>query len=269
MKKNFIVFVIAAIVLIGGYMVYRKDSGDVVMAPTDEKATMEKADIKTAEVSYFNDVSGYLAEPTGGGPYPAIVLIHEWWGLNQNIKDLAEQFAKEGYVALAVDLYDGKIAKDAAEAGQFAGKVRNDTEAAFANLSGAVAYLKSLPDVQKDKLASVGWCFGGGWSYQMAKNNLGVKTSIMYYGQFSPQDDLSMMKAHILGHFGENDIAIKVDTVREFQAKLKTLSGEHAVFIYPNAGHGFANAGDGDYVPEAADLAWERTVSFLADQFGN
>jgi carboxymethylenebutenolidase len=101
----------------------------------------------------------------------------------------------------------------------------------------------------------------------MAKNNLGVKASVMYYGQFNPKDDLSQMRAHILGHFGEQDRAISVDDARSFQATLKTLAGDHEVFIYPNAGHGFANAGDSDYVPEAAELAWQRTISFLEVQF--
>jgi carboxymethylenebutenolidase len=100
------------------------------------------------------------------------------------------------------------------------------------------------------------------FSYQIAKNNLGVKASIIYYGFFNPKDDLSKMRATILGHFGKNDRAIKVDTVYEFQANLKTLSGDHEVYIYENAGHAFANPGD-RYVKAAAELAWNRTVVFL------
>ena len=132
----------------------------------------------------------------------------------------------------------------------------------FDNLKSAVSYLKSRTDVDPTRLASIGWCFGGGWSYQIAKNNLGVTASIIYYGFFNPKDDLSKMRATILGHFGKNDRAIKVDTVYEFQANLKTLSGDHEIYIYENAGHAFANSGD-RYNQEAAELAWNRTVVFL------
>jgi len=114
-----------------------------------------------------------------------------------------------------------------------------------------------------DRLASVGWCFGGGWPYQTAKNNLGVKASVIYYGRFNPEDDLSRMRAVILGHLGEDDRGIRIDTVGEFQARLKTLNEDHEIYIYPNAGHAFANPGGSNYNKEAAQLAWSRTVSFL------
>ncbi|HRH93290.1 MAG TPA: dienelactone hydrolase family protein [Candidatus Peribacteria bacterium] len=209
---------------------------------------------------------GYLVRPLKPGKLPTVILIHEWWGLNDNIKSLADKFAAEGYVALAVDLYDGKRAANADEAKVLAGAVRENTDKAFANLKAAVAYLKGSPSADPDRLAAVGWCFGGGWSYQMAKNDLGVKASVMYYGQFAPEDDLSMMKAHILGHFGEKDASISVDTVKEFQVKLKTLSGENAVFIYPNAGHGFAGEANATYDKTQADEAWARTQEFLKQQ---
>ena len=100
----------------------------------------------------------------------------------------------------------------------------------------------------------------------MAKNDLGVKASVIYYGRFNPKDDLSKMRATIIGHFGEKDRGIKVDNVRAFQAKLKTLKGDHEIFIYPNAGHAFANAGGKRYNKEAADAAWKRTTEFLKQQ---
>jgi Dienelactone hydrolase and related enzymes len=145
--------------------------------------------------------------------------------------------------------------------------VREDTDAAFANLEGAVSYLQELPQVDPDSLASVGWCFGGQWAYEMAVNDLGIDASVMYYGRFSADDDLENMRADILGHFGEEDASIAVDDVREFQARLNTLEGDHAVYIYPNAGHAFANEDREDaYNEEAAQLAWERTMDFLAQE---
>jgi len=226
------------------------------------------AEVSTETVTYYTNVEGaavegYLAMPEGDGPFPALVLIHEWWGLNDNIRDLAEQYAAAGYVALAVDLYDGQTAATPQEAGALAGAVRENTEGAFANLDAALAYLKEQPTVDNNRLGSVGWCFGGQWSYKMAKNNLGTKVSVMYYGRFSMEDDLSMMKAQILGHFGEEDTGILVDDVEQFKAKLNTLEGEHAVYIYPNAGHAFANEDSDAYVEEAAEKAWERTIDFL------
>jgi carboxymethylenebutenolidase len=221
--------------------------------------------ITTKEVVYYTNgknVKGYFARPDDNQKHPAMILIHEWWGLNDNIRENARKFAKLGYVALAVDLYEGNSTTTPAEAKKLATHVRQNVDEAFKNLKSAVSYLKSQSYVDSSRLASIGWCFGGGWSYQIAKNNLGVKTSIIYYGRFNPKDDLSKMRATILGHFGENDRAIKVDNVREFQAKLKTLSGDHEIYIYENAGHAFANEGS-RYVKEAAELAWSRTVTFL------
>ena len=223
--------------------------------------------ITTADVAYDkgNDrVKGYLAKPADKKARPALILIHEWWGLNDNIRENARQFAELGYVALAVDLYNGEFATNRDGARKLAGGVRKDPQAAFANLRQAVSYLTGLKgEVDPARIASVGWCFGGGWSYQMAKNDLGVKASVIYYGRFNPKDDLSRMRATILGHFGEKDRGIKVDNVREFQAKLKTLKGDHTVFIYPNAGHAFANADSRNYDKEAAETAWKRTVEFF------
>ena len=221
----------------------------------------------TGDVAYVkgNDkIKGYLAKPADKKARPALILIHEWWGLNDNIKQNARAFAELGYVALAVDLYDGESATTPDGARKLAGGVRKNTEAAFANLKQAVSYLTGLDgEVDPARIASVGWCFGGGWSYQMAKNDLGVKASVIYYGRFNPADDLSRMRATILGHFGETDRGIKVDKVREFQAKLKTLKGDHMVFIYPNAGHAFANADSRNYEKAAAETAWKRTVDFF------
>jgi carboxymethylenebutenolidase len=104
----------------------------------------------------------------------------------------------------------------------------------------------------------------------MATNDLGTAASVMYYGQFDPEDDFANMRAHILGHFGQEDTGIAVDTVREFQAALETANGMHEVYIYPNVGHGFANARGGTnmaYNQEAAELAWDRTQAFLLQVF--
>ena len=222
---------------------------------------------ETREVAYHGDIRGHLALPDGIAEkesVPAVVLIHEWWGLNDDIRAKARAFADAGYAALAVDLYGGERAgRDPARARELAGKARADLDAAFANLRAAFSHLRGIPGVNPARLASVGWCFGGGWSYQIAKNDLGAKASVIYYGRFNPADDLSQMRAKIIGHFGEADRGIKADDVRQFQANLKTESGEHEIFIYPNAGHGFANPENPSYHMESAERARVRTLEFL------
>jgi carboxymethylenebutenolidase len=267
---NKIIWVIVAIVVIvGGYFML----SDRASAPTD---VAEDDDIITETVTYHGDVEGFLARPEDDDDdveqRPALILIHEWWGLNDDIKSIAENFAKEGYVALAVDMYNGEVTIDSAVARTLSSGVRDDVEGAFENLEAALAYLRSRNDVDRNSLASVGWCFGGGWAYQMALNGLDINGSVMYYGQFNPDDDFSMMKSDILGHFGEEDASIAVDGVREFQAALATANGNHEVYIYPNVGHGFANLRGGDnlaYRGEEAELAWERTQEFLSNLFTN
>ncbi len=225
------------------------------------------AKTKGTEVTYYSQdnkgVKGYLAVPEGRGKKPAIILIHEWWGLNDEIRDKARKYAKDGYIALAVDLYNGESTTKPEDARRLAGSVGKNQEDAFANLRAALAYLKKHKNVDKNRLASVGWCFGGGWSYQVAKNDLGTRASVIYYGRFNPADDLSQMRAKILGHFAEKDRGIKVDDVRQFQASLKTQSGDHEIFIYPNTGHGFTNSNSAVYDAAATSQAYDRTLEFL------
>lgn len=273
MNTKTIIFLVLVLAAAAAYWFMSQPTNST---PTSNETTAENAsdnvlaDSSVGETQsqmavYHEETAGYVAKPAGDGPFPAVILIHEWWGLNQNIKDLADDFAEQGYVALAVDLYEGETADTPAQAGTLAGAVRENTDAAFANLAAARTYLDTLPEVDGERLASVGWCFGGQWAYNMAANNMGIDASVMYYGRFSMEDDLSMMRADILGHFGEEDRSIAVDDVKQFEAKLQTLEGEHAVFIYPNAGHAFANEDNEDaYNEEAAQLAWQRTMDFLS-----
>ncbi len=221
-------------------------------------------------VAYHEDESGtyegYFVDPGLEEDGPALILIHEWWGLNDNIKDFADNFAKQGYRVLAVDMYGKEAASTPDMAREYATAVREDTASAAANLTAAVDFLKAQEGVIPELIGSVGWCFGGQWAYEMAKNDMGVAATIMYYGRFNTEDDLSMMKAQLQGHFGEEDMSIAVDDVREFQAKLMNEEGDHEIFIYPNAGHAFANEDNEEaYNEEAAEEAWERTMEFLRE----
>lgn len=231
-------------------------------------AVIEGPEIATGDVEYGTldgkPLRGYLAVPPGEGPFPALVLIHEWWGLDDNIRARAQAFAREGYIALAVDLYGGESAgTDQSKGRELAGRVSANMERAFDNLQEAVAFLRSDQKVDKNALGSVGWGFGGEWSYQMAINDLGVRATVLYYGRFNADDDLTRMKSTVIGHFGEKDTGILVDTVKEFRMKLKNLSGDHDIYIYPNAVHGFADNDNPAFDPAATDVAWDRTKEFL------
>lgn len=229
---------------------------------TDTPVDFEQLpEVNGAFVQYGPHIN-YLSLPKGNGPFPAVVLIHEWWGLNENMLWYADKFAEQGYIALAVDLYDGQSTEDPAKAREFADKVRENPEQAMQTLQDAMTYLRTQPKVKPESLATVGWCFGGGWSYEIAKNNLGANASVIYYGQFNPEDDLQMMSTDIMGHFGEDDQVIPVEDVKAFRAKLQTLNGEHEIFIYENEGHGFAQ----DLETESAKQAWDRTLEFLSSQ---
>jgi carboxymethylenebutenolidase len=272
MKQILIYGVGVVIVGVGFWWLFGQPSSDQEVQEQEEvMVSEEQVQVAEETVPYFANTTGYLALPRGEGPHPALILIHEWWGLNDDIKSIARRFAEQGYVALAVDMYNGQVTTESAEARVLSSAVRDDVDGAFENLQAAIDYLRARPEVDAEKLASVGWCFGGGWSYQMALNDLDINASVMYYGQFNPDDDFDMMRADIIGHFGETDASIAVDNVREFQAELATTNGMHEVYIYPNVGHGFANLRGGDnlaYSQEAADLAWIRTQDFLSKVFG-
>jgi carboxymethylenebutenolidase len=206
-------------------------------------------------------VSSYLATPAGAGNKPAIVVIHEWWGLNDWIKSKADAFAKEGYVALAVDLYRGKVATDPDMAHQLMRGVPDDR--AVRDMKAAVAYLKARPDVDGSKIASIGWCWGGGMSLDLAVAEPTLAGGVIYYGHLmTDPKTIAALKVPLLGNFGADDQGIPPDTVREFEALAKK-DGKNVDFkIYPGAGHGFAS-GNNPKNPQAAMDADARTEAFL------
>lgn len=208
-------------------------------------------------------VQGFLARPEGTGPFPAIVVIHEWWGLNDQIKGMATKFAESGYVALAVDLYRGRVTADRDEAHELSRSLPEDR--AIRDLKAAVGYLRSRLDVRHDRIGSIGWCMGGGYSLVLALNQPDLTASVIYYGRLVTEaTSLRRLNTPILGFFGEEDRGIPVSGVREFEAQANGLGKSVTVHIYPGAGHAFANETRPSYRPEAAADAWEKTLSFFA-----
>ena len=176
-------------------------------------------EIQASEVNY-GAASGYLAQPKDSGVYPGIVMIHEWIGLNDYIKEMARQLAAEGYVVLAVDLYEGKVAANSTEARALSTGVRNNIPAAVTNMKSAVQFLKNQKNVDDAKIASMGWCFGGAMSMQLSLNEK-LAATVVYYGNLETNTSkLSFIEWPVLGIFGEIDTSIPVESVKKFDAVL-------------------------------------------------
>ena len=209
-------------------------------------------------------VQGMLYAPEGKGPFPALVVIHEWWGLNDWVKEQASRLADQGYVTLAVDLYRGKVATTADEAHEIMRGVPEDRAAR--DLHAAVEFLRSHPNVRKDRIGSIGWCMGGGYSLDVALQEPTLTAAVINYGHLATDSaSLKKINASILGIFGGQDRGIPVDDVKKFEQALKQQGNRIEIVIYPDAGHAFENPNNktGYRADDAAD-AWKHTTTFLA-----
>ncbi len=209
-------------------------------------------------------VTGMLYTPAGKGPFPALIVIHEWWGLNDWVKEQASKFADQGYVALAVDLYRGKVADNSDMAHELARGLPEDR--AKRDLRAAFDYLAAQPNVKKDRIGSVGWCMGGGYSLDVALLEPTLAATVINYGHLATDPaELKKINAAILGSFGGQDRGITPDDVKKFQQALTQLGKKSDLKIYPDAGHAFENPNNkqGYRADDTAD-AWKRTIDFLA-----
>jgi carboxymethylenebutenolidase len=223
------------------------------------------ADGKTVSYKSGDEtVQGIFYTPPGKGPFPALLVIHEWWGLNDWVKDEAAKFADQGYVVLAVDLYRGKVATTPDEAHEIMRGVPEDR--AKRDLHAAFEFLVSQPNVKKDRIGSIGWCMGGGYSLDVALQEPTLAAAVINYGHLATDPDaLKKINAPILGSFGAQDKGITPDDVHKFEQTLKQMGKKIDVKIYDDAGHAFENPNNktGYRAADAAD-AWQRTVDFLA-----
>ncbi len=217
--------------------------------------------VEGAEVSYGPEASGYLSQPAAEGTYPGVVMIHEWWGLNDNIRAMADALASHGYAVLAVDLFNGSVATTSEEArAQVQGL---DQAAATANMRQAADHLRDQAGAPS--VASLGWCFGGGQSLQLAISGEPLAATVLYYGTRLVTDEanLSAIQWPVQGIFGDQDGAIPVDQVEAFDQALGNLSIEHEVHLYEGVGHAFANPSGDAYAPVKTMDAWAKTLAFL------
>ncbi len=209
-------------------------------------------------------VNGVLYTPAGKGPFPALIVIHEWWGLNGWVKEQAAKFADQGYVALAVDLYRGKVADTPDMAHELMRGV--PTDRASRDLKAAYEFLTAQPNVKKERIGSIGWCMGGGYSLDVALAEPGLAATVINYGHLATDPtEMKKIQTPILGLFGGQDRGIPPDDVKKFQAAMEQLGKKIDVKIYPDAGHGFENPNNKEaYRAEDTADAWQRTVAFLA-----
>ena len=239
-----------------------------------EAAQQEPRRAVTAERLAYAEVGnelvyGHFAFPSEMiEPLPAIIMIHEWWGLNDNIRAMAERLAGEGYIVLAVDLFAGETAKNPEAARLLMLRAVENPDKVTSNIEQAYAFVNETAGAPA--IASLGWCFGGGWSLNTAMlfpDDL--DGAIIYYGQVTDDEErLRPINAPILGFFGDQDRGIKVDSVNRFEGALDRLRKNHEIHVYAGAGHAFANPTGNNYNAEYANDAWQKTLDFLRQNLG-
>ena len=245
----------------------REHAGDEAV-PSGATEGAAGVDVVSEELAYAEVgdslVQGYFAAPTTMvEPLPAVIMIHEWWGLNDNIRAMADKLAGEGYMVLAVDLYGGRVADNVAGARSLMTELVENQALAEENLRQAHAFLK---EVGAPRVASLGWCLGGHWSLRTALLlSADLDAAVMYYGQvILDETALSALDAPLLGLFAAEDTGIRLGSVESFDETLDALGKEAAIEVYPGVGHAFANPTGNNYDAAAAGDAWARTLDFLS-----
>ena len=235
-------------------------------------ANLQPTENKT--VTYFGgNTTGYLVYPNQNQSgekvkLPAVVMIHENKGLNEYIEESANLLAKNGYVVLAVDLFNGEVVTNNQErSGELTGAIRENPGIAIENMKAAVNYLRSLDNVDPSKIASLGWCFGGQQSLQLAINSKDdpLAATVIYYGRLTNDSQaISNITSPVLGIFGGKDQSISVDSVMQFQKALNDTGITNEIYVYQNVGHAFANPSNDNYAPTETADAWKKTLDFLS-----
>ena len=225
-----------------------------------------QAPVKTETVHFKSGpetASGYLAMPASPGRHPALVVVQEWWGLNDWVKEQAREFAEHGYVALAPDLYHGQVATVPAEAMKLARSLPRDR--AIRDLKAAYDYLAAMPNVEKNKIGSIGWCMGGGYSLQLAIHEPRLAACVIDYGELTTDPaEIKKIKAPLMGNFGAEDHVIQPSAVHAFEKALQAQGKTIDAKIYPGAGHAFENENNkAGYRPAATRDAKARALKFF------
>jgi carboxymethylenebutenolidase len=246
-------------------------SSPVVQEETPEQAaasvTVSEEGLITENVTYpdaeGNELMGYLARPETEGALPAVVVIQEWWGLNEHIRDVARRFASEGFVALAPDLYGGVSTTEPDEAQKLAMDL--DTEAAVQEIDQAAAFLLEQEFVTGGQVGVVGFCMGGGLSLRAGSASENVGAVVAFYGRTPPAEEIAEIQAPVLGLYGAEDGGIPVSDVEAMEETLNEAGIENEIHIYEGAEHAFFNETRQSYNAEAAEDAWPRTLAWFRE----
>lgn len=208
-------------------------------------------------------VAALLTLPPGAGRHSAVIVIHPWWGLNDWIKDQSQKLAAQGFVALSVDLYAGRVAKDASEALDLRMGLKDDL--AIREVQAAFDYLMARNDVDHDHIGVIGWDMGGAYALKLAMLQPRLGACVVNYGALpTDPNDIQVIFAPVLGNFAGLDRGVLPSDVQSFEKTMKNLSRRVDIKIYDDARHGFENPADQDnYQPDAATDAWARSIAFL------
>ncbi len=206
--------------------------------------------------------AAFVAWPAGRGPVPAVIVIHEWWGLNGQIRSVARRLAQEGYVAVVPDLYHGRVADDPEYAHELSRGL--DEKKALADLDAAAAWLRTQRRVNRARVGVVGFCMGGRLSELFALHGSGLAAAVMFYGPpETDADRIATLKIPLQGHFGGEDRGIGSEQVEALRAALAEAGKTADIYVYPGAGHAFMNEGRPSYHADAARQAWARLLQFF------
>lgn len=206
-------------------------------------------------------LTGYQARPEGDGAYPAVVVLQEWWGLNEHIKDVTRRIANEGYVALAPDLYKGQVATEPDEARKLVMEL--DMAAAVDEIGSAIDHLLSQESVAGDTAGVVGFCMGGRLALMSALADDNVGATVAFYGQPLTSAEAANVKSPVLGLYGADDSGIPVADVNAMADALTSAGVPNEVQVYADAPHAFFNDTRQSYRPDAAADAWQRTLAWF------
>jgi carboxymethylenebutenolidase len=224
--------------------------------------------VSGAPVSLPHGASGWLQAPSSPGKHPALLVIHEWWGLDDWIKEDVARFASHGYLALAVDLYRGHATHDPGEAHELMRGLPEDR--AMEDMKSAFDWLAARPDVDAQRIGVIGWCMGGGYALALAVAEPRVRAAVVNYGRLvtAPQK-IEAIHAALLGNFAGQDRGIPPADVTAFAQTLKADHKDADIKIYDGAKHAFMNPNNKDgYDPAATQDAWSRIDAFLAGKLG-
>jgi carboxymethylenebutenolidase len=223
------------------------------------------ADIKTSDITFGSNGEagmGYLAQPDDGAAHPGVIVIQEWWGLDGHIRDIADRFAGEGFVALAPDMYHGKVATEPDEARKLV--MSMNRERAIADLQGAVQYLLDSTSVAPKRIGCIGFCMGGALTLSIAAANPNIAAGAPFYaGMMPPAEHLANIQAELFCAFGADDGGIPIEKVRTFESTLRDLGKNAVVKVYEGAPHSFFNDTKDSYRPAAAADAWEHSLDLF------